>query len=358
MVDADEEEQSIQIIELPVVGFEPDVEHTLVMRIDTAGTSATKYTDRVAYVWDGRLKRPDGTEQNLDVVSITGTAERGPYAVERGFTAAAFHAGDNTQWRVRDHVDGTLTKFPLASKSFDEEVHERFIESTCRSFKEAGQPCLEVFWANDQWGMALVGQFGEPSVLPYLHAAQDHSDGIVLWAPTTNLHDTTKGHLSQRQPWDDELHSVAVGFGSYTLPVPGWYHRWTVTAPEDGEYTVHWSEAAAFSVPEERLYRTLSVNGITAHEVGLGTPEAEASFASFSASAGDTIDVGVDLRSGFGFAYFATQLGLAAPSGDAIDLYSAVHTSGANAGSERSFGCLTRYFTSSDHADACDTTTE
>ena len=143
-----------------------------------------------------------------------------------------------------------------------------------------------------------------------------------------------------------------------TLPVPGWYHRWTVTAPEDGVYTVHWSEAAAADLPPERLYRTLSVNGMTEFDIELGTASAAPGSLTFSAAAGDSIDVGVELRSGFGSAMFATQLGLTNPSGDVIDLRSAVHTSGANEGTEQCFQCFTRYFTSRDHADACDTTIE
>ncbi|HCH64246.1 MAG TPA: hypothetical protein DFR83_15690, partial [Deltaproteobacteria bacterium] len=355
MVDATDSDPSLQLVELPIAGLQDGVENTLQISIDTAGTNATKYLDRIAYIWDGRITAPDGSESLLDITSITGRLERGTYAAERDFTTATMHATSNRAWRIRDHVDGTLTKFPLLSKNYDEGIHERFLEATCRSFKAADQPCLEVVWANDRWGEELVGLPGQPSLLPYLHAAQDQTDGVVLWMNTANLYDTTKGTMAPRAPWDEDAHSVAAGFGPNGLPIPGWYHRWSITAAEDGDYTVHWSDADATSAPEGRLYRTAAVNGAYTHEIELNSTDADLPTSTISVRSGDTIDLGVELRAGFGYAMFASQFGLTAPSGTTVDLSTATRTTGANAGTTQLYECFMQYFTSHDHEAACDT---
>ena len=337
------------IVELPVDSLLPDADNTLRAWLDSGEDNITQYGRRIIYAWDGRLHHPDGTETRLGLSDITGHIERAPHPSGTEHSLEPLLAGPNTPWNIREYVDGTAFKFASRSDYYDPVLHARVAESICRSFKARDQPCLEVFWANDQWTGDVMGTPGNPSLLEYLHTAQDHTDGIIAWSLQNNMADRSKGSWAARSPWD-ETYQVAAGLAGETPSVPGWHHGWTVAAAETGIFTAHWDVDR--SVGAGIFQITVEVDG---EPVVTRDATAESPFSfDFWAMEGSDIAVRLTQVAGYGFAWMDAQFRLDDPSGTLIDLSDATHTSGVSDATEGMYGCFTTYFTRHDHDEACD----
>ena len=337
------------VVELEVEGLIPSADNTFRAWIDTGDTNVTQYGRRIIYAWDGRLHHPDGSETRLGLTDLAGNIERAPHPSGTAHSLEPLLAGPNTPWNVREHVDGTAFKFASRSNYYDAELHARVAESICRDFKARDQPCFEVFWANDQWTGDVNGTPGNPSLVEYLRTAQDHTDGIIAWMLQHNMADRSKGPWASRDPWEAD-YQVAAGLAGETKSIPGWNHAWTVSAPESGEYTLHWDIDK--SVGAGIFEKAIRVDDAAVFTEDL-TAESDPLHA-FEVSAGAEIAVQLNQIAGYGFAWLAAQFKLVGPSGEPVDLSAGVHTSGVSAATEGLYTCFTTYFTSHDHEDACE----
>ena len=222
--------------------------------------------------------------------------------------------------------------------------------STCRDFTSQGQPCIEVFWGNDQRTGDVVGIPGGAPLVPYFHASQDHATGILVWMPALNLFDRSLGILAPRDPITADF-QVAAGFPGQTPSIPGWNHSWQAVIPSDGVYQVRLQEHGNIlaGVFDHRVWLDdVQVIDEPSDNPSGGVPER--SFL-VDAQAGQTLTVSVRMNRGVGYGLYLAEYDLRDPLGVSLTLSD--HQSGFSEETEFMYGCYTAYFSSTSHAAAC-----
>jgi len=339
MADATPNEPQMRIVELSLPQLASGNMNDFGMHVDTNGTTITKYVNKIANMWDFQIESEEGETYSVELSSVVTTSERGQVPTREIYSLDSMVGQTNQDWNIFEFMDGVLFKFPGREREYNITVHDRFVKSTCEQAHEANIPCMEVFWANDQWTNDVVGSIDRPSFDGYLDSAAAHTDGVIFWMFDLNLYDRSLGKFSERHPWNNSQRSyqTAVGFGAQTSPSPGWTHAWTFKINQNGNYTIGWSSQG--NLAPERIYHSVYVNGtqVVHLDARTGTPLPNGEFwyeQTFVFNRTMQVDIVVKLVDGYSGNAYASQFSITNLESVDIDMFDAQHTAGVSASTE------------------------
>lgn len=298
-------------------------------RMDTGTTPVTKYTEKVAYMWDFRLGENGQDGERVELSNLTSTLNRGVVQNRPVYSTDSFIAQTNENWTITHLVDSILFKYPQREGHYDPDLQARFVSSICEIAHELGQTCMEVFWANDQWTGDVVGSLDTPDITPYLDNAARYTDGIIFWALDLNLYDRNLGKYSIRDPWTSGF-EIAVGFPATVNPQPNYYHRWQLNVPKTCNYTVEWGIET--NVGPGKIVHIVKINGVQVSYYDVD--EGDNSVYLHNLSRNSNLELEVRLVAGYSARAYAGQFNVSDDCGDRLDFGEAAHTTGLSTSTE------------------------
>ena len=307
------------------------------LRIDTNNTTVTKYLHKIAYLWDFKINAVDGMEYNLKLANIEHNKTRGVVQGRPVYQLDSFVASNNSDWDISNSMDGVLFKFPSRVQHYDSDVHHRYVRAVCEIAHSKDTPCMEVFWANDQWTGDVVGSRGVPNLNSYMDSASEFANGTIFWMLDLNLYDRSLGKLSQRDSWTSGM-ETAVGFAASTSPTPGYYHRWYFSVPADGNYTIIYNVKT--NLDEGHMFHTIGVNGVHVVDSDAALLWNNKDY-TFELENKDRLTIDVQLVDGYSGRYYVSEWAIFNQEGIEINFTDAHHVSGANDNTEYMFDQIT-----------------
>jgi len=332
MVDTPGNNKAINLVEWTTPTLQAGTENQLTLRIDTNGTTVTKYTHKLAYLWDFRMSTPGDEPMPLELANITAFKERGVVQNRPVYELDAFTAVNNSAWRITDHTNGVLFKYPSRVQHHDVDAHERFVQATCAVAVSVNTECVEVYWANDQWTNDVIGTRANPAFSTYMEATEAYANGTVFWMLDLNLYDRDAGKLTTRATTTSGM-EVAVGFAATTAPTPGYYHAWRLVAPFTGTYIISMHSDTNLGVG--RVFNTIEVNGDRDHDIDVSSTTTETSY-SVQLNKNDRLIIKSELVNGYSGQYCYSEWSLSSTDGT-ISMHDAHHTSGVSSSSEHMY---------------------
>ena len=115
------------------------------MRVDTAGTTVTKYQNKLAYLWNFQIGDVASSNFPLTLTNVSKIANRGIVENRPIYQLDSFLATTNDEWRITNFTDGVLFKYPSRVQHLDVETHARFVKSVCQVSSQRGDPCIWKF---------------------------------------------------------------------------------------------------------------------------------------------------------------------------------------------------------------------
>ena len=298
-------------------------------RIDTGTTPITKYTEKVAYMWDFRLGDHGHDGERVELSNLTATMDRGVVQNRPVYSTDSFIAQTNENWTITHLVDSILFKYPQREGHYDPDLQARFVSSICEIAHDLGQTCMEVFWANDQWTGDVVGSLDTPDITPYLNNAANYTDGIIFWALDLNLYDRNIGKYSIRDPWTSGF-EIAVGFPATVNPQPNYYHRWQLNVPKTCNYTVEWEIET--NIGPGKVFHIVKIDGVQVSYYDVD--EGDNSVYLHNLSRNSNLELEVRLVAGYSSRAYASQFNISDDCGDRLDFGEAAHTTGLSTSTE------------------------
>ena len=299
------------------------------LRIDTNNTTVTKYLHKIAYLWDFKINAIGGMEYDLELSNIEHNATRGAVQGRPVYQLDSFVASNNSDWDISNSMDGVLFKFPSRIQHYDSDVHHRYVRAVCEIAHDKDTPCMEVFWANDQWTGDVVGSRDVPNLNSYINSASEFANGTIFWMLDLNLYERDLGKFSQRDSWTTGM-ETAVGFAASTSPTPGYYHRWYFSVPADGNYTILYNVKT--NLDYGHIFHTIEVNGVRMIDHDANSTVAPVK--NFVLERGDRLMVEVELVDGYSGNYYASEWAIYNQEGIEINFADAHHVSGVNDNTE------------------------
>ncbi len=337
MVDSPGNDASITVMNVSIPDLVEGEINDFGLRIDTNGSTVTKYRHKIAYLWDFKITTLEGSESDVELINLERNATRGVVQGRSLYQLDAFVASNNSEWNIADSMDGILFKFPLRVQHYDSDVHHRYVKAVCEMAEGKNIPCMEVFWANDQWTGDVIGSRGTPSLNVYIDSASEFADGIIFWMLDLNLYDRSLGKLSLREPWTSDL-QTAVGFASSTSPTPGYYHRWYFSVPSDGNYTIIYNTKT--NLEAGHIFHTIEVNGVRVVDSDAAVLWNYKAY-TIELENKDRLIVRVESVDGYSGNYYASEWGISNLEGVEINFSDAHHVSGVGDSTEYMFDVIT-----------------
>ena len=297
--------------------------------IDTGTSSVTKYTEKVAYMWDFRLGDQGQDGDRVELSNLSATIDRGVVQNRPVHSTDSFIAQTNENWTITHIVDGILFKYPQREGHYDPDLQDRYVSSICEIAHGLGQTCMEVFWANDQWTGDVVGSVDTPDITPYLDNAARYTDGIIFWALDLNLYDRNLGKYSIRDPWTSGF-ETAVGFPATVSPQPNYYHRWQLDVPKTCNYTIDWNIET--NLGPGKVVHIVKINGFQVSYFDVD--EGDHRVYLHNLSRNSNLELEIKLIDGYSSRAYASQFYISDDCGDRLDLGEAAHTTGLSTSTE------------------------
>ena len=297
--------------------------------IDTGTSTVTKYTEKVAYMWDFRLGDYGQDGEQVELSYSGSTIDRGIVQNRLVYSTDSFIAQTNENWTITHLVDSILFKYPQREGHYNPDLQDRFVSSICEIAHDLGQTCMEVFWANDQWTGDVVGSVDTPDITPYLDNAAQYTDGIIFWALDLNLYDRNLGKYSIREPWTSGF-EIAVGFPATVSPQPNYYHRWQLNVPKTCNYTVEWGIET--NLGPRKVVHIVKVDGFQVSYFDVD--EGDNSVYLHNLSRNSNLELEVRLVDGYSGRAYASQFNVTDDCGDWMDFGEAAHTTGLSTSTE------------------------
>ena len=339
MVDSPGNDASITVMNVTIPELVEGETNDFALRIDTNGSTVTKYSHKLAYLWNFKITTLEGNESNVELINLERNAARGLVQGRPSYQLDAFVASNNSEWNIANSMDGILFKFPSRVQHYDSDVHHRYVEAVCEMAGDKNIPCMEVFWANDQWTGDVIGSRGTPSLNTYIDSASEFVDGIIFWMLDLNLYDRSLGKLSLREPWTSGL-QTAVGFASSTSPSPGYYHRWYFSVPSDGNYTIIYN--AKTNLDEGHIFHTIEVNGVRVVDSDAAVLWNYKVYP-IELENKDSLVVRVELVDGYSGNYYFSEWSILNQEGVEINFSDAHHVSGVGDSTEYMYDLITNW---------------
>ena len=352
----------IKAVNVELRGLNSRSDNFLKFRVEAEGGAIQHTAHKIAYLWDPRITRTEGSMILLRTGEMTFTTFRDPN--RSGSTSTEhFIASTNDAWRLDDYVDGLFIKGTGISEQFMPNIHKQVFRSICRHLHAKDKLCMEAYWGNEQW-KGFLGFNMMDAVIRFEHA-QQYGDGLMVWRLENALGHPGGGVFMERPPLDTTNYDVMAVHPGNTSAMPGWYQNWTVTAPLAGTYTLKWWDnggTTPLSADPERMNKELFVDGAPvlawdAPEITHQTTEAnaeETGSVEVWVEKDQTITVGIGLYNSFSDADFAAQFRLLDPDGNVLDLATGDFAAGTNDwATQAMYDCTVAYYTSHDYRDVC-----
>ena len=338
MVDSPQGGSVMSVINFTMPILNAGEQNTFGMRIDTNGTTVTKYQNKLAYLWNFKIGDVENSNFFLPMTNVTKIANRGVVPNRPVYSLDSFFASSNDEWRITNFTDGVLFKYPSRVQHLDVETHERFVRSVCVVSNQRYEPCIEVYWGNDQWTSDVIGSRANPGFDVYMESSVEYTDGIVFWMLDLNLYDRSLGKLSLRDVKNTNM-QTAIGFAAETSPSPGYYHQWNYVIKVSGNYSISFNTQT--NLPDATLYHTIAIDGARVYDLDCADSGNSGTY-TLNLSKNDKLQIRAELVDGYSGNYYYSEWNI---SSDAVelDIFDLHHTSGVSSNTEYMFDVIIQY---------------
>ena len=339
MVDNSESNSVMSVLRFTIPPLNAGDLNDIGMRIDTNGTTVTKYQNKLAYMWDFRIGPGESSSFPVTLANVTETTTRGVVQNRPIYQLDSFIASTNDNWRITNYTDGVLFKYPSRVDHYDVDTHSRFVRAACDVSNSIDSPCIEVYWGNDQWTSDVIGSRANPHYDTYMESSIDYADGIIFWMLDLNLYDRSLGKLIQRDVKNSNM-QTAIGFAAETSPSPGYYHQWSLVIKVPGNYSISFNTET--NVPSGTIFHTINVDGVRVYDLDCADT-ANGGVYTVNLSKNDKLIIKSELINGYSAKYYYSEWNISSDVME-ISLSDLHHTSGVSSSTEYMYDTIVSYF--------------
>ena len=339
MVDSTQANSVMSVLNFTMPILDAGAQNTFGMRIDTNGTTVTKYQNKLAYIWNIQVGDGGNSNFGLPLTEVSKTATRGIVQNRPIYQLDSFFATTNDEWRITNFTDGVLFKYPSRVQHLDVETHTRFVKSVCEVSNRRGDVCIEVYWGNDQWTNDVIGSRANPGFDAYMESSVAYTHGIIFWMMDLNLHDRTLGKFSLRDIKNSNM-QTAVGFAAETSPSPGYYHQWNMVVKVAGNYSISFNTVT--NLPSDTIFHTISVNGSRIFDLDCADSTNSATYI-LNLSKTDKLQIKSELVNGYSAKFYYSEWNISSDVVE-LDFFDLHHTTGVSSSTEYMYDVISGYF--------------